>query len=411
MEHAPWRLIIISAACSLALLLGVYLIVLPKRADFETAPIEKILEFKDTYIAGHEDGKKTWEFHTKYGWSGQDRDITTLTGISEGKMYKKNGDLIVKELEAEKVIAYRASKIVEVFGLPEGTTEGKSTLSAIVAFTPKNHSKKYRFADLDADFLRYDPNQKKSFLNGHISLKDPKISLKTDVMQIDHENGIANLTQHVSLKRKDVRLSSNSLDYFSDDEKVVTDGSVEAKIMSKPNPTAIKANQIILFADESKDFSALGSIEARQGKKISIAENALYTKPSKKIILSGHVKTVIEKAKALIKEETAKKLTSEDAKKILKEKTFILSDNLEFKTDNGDAFAYGKVTVSQKGKEAKADSAAYTENNEMIKMSGNVYLKREKEWIKCQGVEISIKNETFSAQGSVEAEFKIKKKD
>jgi lipopolysaccharide assembly outer membrane protein LptD (OstA) len=165
-----------------------------------------------------------------------------------------------------------------------------------------------------------------------------------------------------------------------------------------------------MYSDETKDFTADGSLEVIQGKKISIAKRAIYLQPSSTIILSGDVKTVIEKARALLKEGTAEKLKSDDAKKLLREKTVLISDSLEFKTKSGDAKAVGNVHVSQKNNEAKADSALYSDEQESIDLEGNVFLKKEKQWIKCQKVLVSIKNETFTATGSVEAEFKIKKK-
>jgi len=411
MEHAPWRIIIIAAGASLILLIGVFVFTLPKKATFETEPVEKILEFKSAFIAGHEEGRKVWEFYAKEGWSGKNKEFTLLSGVSKGRMYnKKDGDLIVRDLKALRVKAFRYSKITEAFGLPEGETKGQSKLTAFIAFTGKNpKTKKRQFAALVTDYLRYDPKAKKSNLSGHIRLQSSKLTLNCEVLEIDHEAEIARLNQNLTIKRKDLTCKGKYLEYSSKEEKINIEGSVEAKIQSSPHPTRLKATQVVFFADEKKDFTAVGSIEVQQGKKYSLAQRAVYNQPAKKLLLQGGVRTVIEKARAILKEETVAKLKSKDAKELLREKTFLTSDSLELKTKSGDAVARGRVTVSQKGREGRADLAVYSEKNETITLTGKVYLKKENQWIRCQKIIISVKNETFEAAGEVEAEFKIKK--
>jgi lipopolysaccharide export system protein LptA len=100
-------------------------------------------------------------------------------------------------------------------------------------------------------------------------------------------------------------------------------------------------------------------------------------------------------------------LKNTEAKKILKEKTVLTSDELIFSTRTGDARASGSVIVSQRQREAKADRAVYNDKDETLLLSGNVFLKKGKDWISCRKVIVSVKNETFEAIGSVEAEFKL----
>lgn len=388
---------IIGAAASLVLLFIVYFITLPKQAGFEFQNIEKILEFRQAFIGGHEEGKKVWSFYAEKGWANKQKDYTYLENVSKGQFYNKKGELLVRDLKAPRVKAQRYSKVVWAF----------DRVSARISFSKISGKRKY--ADLLTDYLKYDPNRKRSELKGHIRLKAPKLTLNCNEMEIDHDKGIAYLKDSIKIIRKDLSLTSRELTYLSDEERLNAAGSVEARIKSEPRPSRVLADQVTFFADEKRDFTAVSHILVFQGSKTAVAEQALYSQPKNKLLLKGKVRTVIEKARAILKEDTAKKLRSEEARKLLKEKTVLISDELDMSTKNGDAVAKGSVVVTQKGREGKAEQAIYNDRSEDITLIGNVFLKRQKEWIKCQSILVSVKNETFEAVGSVEAEFKLKK--
>ncbi|MFA4967898.1 MAG: LptA/OstA family protein, partial [Candidatus Margulisiibacteriota bacterium] len=352
-----------------------------------------------------DNGKKVWEFFAKHGWAGKDNEITYLENVTGGKFFK-DGDLIVKNLKAPRVKAWRQSKIVEAYGLPENVTTGESRLLATIAFTPKG---KRKYAALTADTIIYNPDNKTSNVSGRIRLKNQGSTLFAEQMLIDHDKEISNLIGSLEVLRKDIALSCGLMDYFAKDERMVCRDKVRSKISGKPNKTAVNCEYMELFADENKDMYALGSLEVIQGKKTAWSDHLTYNKANRRIILTGKVKTVIEKARALLKAQTIKKLDSEEQKKLLREKTLLDSDTLKLSTKNGDAKASGNVLVTQKGRQAKADSAEYSEKTESITLIGNVYLKKENQWIRCQKINISVKDEIFDAIGSVEAEFKLKK--
>ena len=387
------------------LLFSVYFITLPKKATFEVEKTERILEFNSAYFSGRENGKKVWEFYARRGWSGKNNDITYLEDISRGKFYK-DGDLIVKDLKAPSLRAWRQSKVVEAFGLPEGVTTGESRLSATIAFTPRGRRK---YALLRADRILYNPNAKTSTITGRIKLKEKKSSLFADAMTIDHEKETAGASGNINIIRSDLSLSCEALEYFAKEERILSRGKISSIIKGNPEPTIVNCSSMELFADPKKDISASGSLEVFQGKKIALCDSLTYNKAQSKIILNGKVKTIIEKAQALLKKETVEKLKSEEAKKLLYEKTVINSDQMQLSTSNGDANAYGNVIITQKDRIGKADKASYSEKSEMITLSDNVYLKKENQWIRCKTINVSVKDETFDAVGSVEAEFKIRK--
>lgn len=399
MEQTPWKPILFAALGSFVLLFVVYFFALPKQ-DLPQKT-DKILTFDSSSITGRKDGKKIWEFSAAAGWVGENGDITNLKEIKSGTFYK-NGEPLIKNFTAEAVAASRASKLVEA-----------KNAAADIAITGKN---KRKFARIRTDYFKYDPNREYSYLAGGIRLIEKKTTLFSDAAEIDHNKGIASLSKNISIKRKDISLNCEKMTYAADNEEIFAEDNIRASISGK-EITRIKANSLKMYVDEAKNVEAKGSIEAIQGKKAAIAEEAIYNETKKTIILSRKVETVIKKGRALIKEETARQLNDKKVKGLLEEKTLQYSDTLILSTISGDYKASGNIIVKQKGpsrqglaeaeKEAKADRADYSDRHETITLTGDVYLKEKERWVKCQKVVVSVKDKTFEAIGKVEAEFKI----
>ncbi len=398
MENSPWKIIFIATGSSLLLLFLVYIIVLPKGLHNE-APTDRIANFKNTHVAGHEKGVKQWEFYAKSGWVDKDRQTTYLEDVTMGSIYK-DGDLITKNLVAPKVKAFPNTKAIEAYG------EGKTRLSAEIAFMEKKNNEERKFAKVYAESLKYNPSTKTTTIAGNVRVKDPSMSLRANQMIIDNEKEMSDLSEKVYVNRKDITLSCNNMHYDSKDERVEARGDVRSTIKGKQK-TNLNADFVQLFVDTTKDVNANGNVEVVQGKKTAVANSLFYNKSTEVIMLSGEVKAVISKGRALLKEDTIGKLHNPDARKLLEEKTFISSDNLDLSTKNGDALASGNVVVTQSSREARSNVADYSDATESIILTDNVYLKKDKAWVKCRKINISVKNETFTAIGSVEAEFKI----
>lgn len=403
MEQTPWRAIIVAAAASLILLFGVYYWVLPKEGSLEKPEaIEKTAEFRNTYIAGHQEGKKSWKFFAKYGWTGQNRDLTTLEMVEHGQIYDKQEALIVDQLTAPRVVAYRASKNIEASG---SSTEA---LSARIAIAQKRPGQKRKFAFVITDQLYYYDSDKRTELHGDILVREKGLTLKASQITIDHQQETATLQGNISAIRNDLTLKCDKLVYYASNEASAAQNGVQINLKGK-SPSKVKADSVHLYNDDKKDVQINGNIRLAQNRKQATADQAIYNKVHKTIDLSGKVSTILEKGKAILKEKTAKKLKNKEAKSLLETKTLLSSDHQTISTDTGDARAYGSVLVTQKNHQAKSDKAVYRDKDETVALTGNVYMKKDNKWVKCQQVTVSVRDETFEAVGKVEAEFKLKK--
>lgn len=409
-ENISWKIVYVACIFSLIILGIAYYLISPKESPFFTEEkTEKIAEFKETRVSGRKEGKKVWEFYAQEGWTTKDREITYLSKIRQGEIYK-GGKVVVHKLTAPYGKAYRHSENIEVFGLPEGQKEGPSQLKAYLAlgrFSQTRKEEQDEWTKLVANSLKYFPAEKRSFMEGNVELHKKDSIIYAEKIIVDHERKIADITGKIKIKRKDGVFHADSTQYTSDDERLEASGNVDLNIVDGALKTRIKSDRASFFTNMAQDMSIAGNLEVAQGKKIAVAEEGIYSQKRKELAMKGKVRAIFEKARAILKDETVKKLGNPEARKILKEKTVLTSEALVFSTHTGDATASGSVFVSQKGREAKADEAVYDEKNETLTLSGNVSLKKEEDWVSSRKVIVSIRDETFEAIGAVEAKFKF----
>ena len=408
-ENLGWK--IVYAACIFSfLILGIaYYFISPRESTFfNEEQIEKLAEFKNTRISGRKEGQKVWEFFAKEGWTDRNREINHLYGVKEGKIYL-DGSLVVSQLSSPRLKAFRRTEVVEAFGSLENEKPGnKSLLSAYLNLKRLSRSQENdqkEWTRMKANYLKYIPNQKQSIIEGHVELHKKDSSIYAKKIIIDHDKNIADISEDISLKRKDAILKTSRLKYFSNDEKLFANENFKLNITEGPVQTKVTAKQATFFTEITKDVTIDNNLEVVQGKKLAVAQKGIYSQTNKQLRLNGNVSAVFEKAQDLLKEETARKLKTQESQKILKEKTVLNSDTLVLSTITGDAQASGSVFVSQKGREAKADSAVYDDKQEIITLKGNVSMKKDDEWVNAKEVVVSVKDEVFEAVGEVEAEF------
>ena len=409
-DNLAWKSIFIGTIFSLLILGFVYYLIAPQDSPFfNEEKMTKIAEFSGARVSGRKDGKRVWQFLAKEGWTTKDREITYLYNVKEGKIFKD--DIItVSNLVAPFAKTYRHSEIVEAFGYPEGKKSGKSLLACKINFSkianPKS-SESREWTTMIADFIKHIPEKEVAEIKGDISFSKRDSTIHAQKIDIQFEKDLADVTDNVWIQRKDGTLKANTIKYHSAEERIEAFDNIYLDVKEGKIKTKLNANKAIFYMDMSKPMTLIGSVEVAQGKKLAVAKNAIYSQKSKNLRMTDQVKAIFEKAQAILKDDTVKKLKNKEAQEILKKKTVLTSDILVFSTKTGDATASGSVFVVQKGREAKADNAVYDESRELLTLTGNVFMKKKDEWVKAKKVIISVRRETFEAYGAVEAEFKF----
>ncbi|MFA5839176.1 MAG: LptA/OstA family protein [Candidatus Margulisiibacteriota bacterium] len=410
-ENLPWKVIFFGTFFSLVILAGAYFLIAPGNNDyFSEVSTDKIAEFKNPHIIGKKDGKPSWELAAESGWLGKDKETTNLINLKDGKIFQ-NEKIVLNNLSAPRAKANLRSKIIEAFGLAENEDSKKpSHLNVQIDLenvAEPNANQPEDWANLKADYLKYFSNEKRSEIRGRINLQKKDGTVMADSMNLNNENKIADISGHISFIRSNGTVRADNMRFYGKEERLDAIGNVVVAVSGESQATKIKAASANFFEDTSKDMQLHGSIEALQSEKIVIGNEAIYSQNSKTLTIKGAVKAVFGKAGVIIKSNTAEKLHSNEAKEMLKEKTLLTSNELLLSTNIGDAKASGNVEVTQKGREAKADYAFYNDKTEILSLTGNVYMKQGDKWVKAKQVNVSVKNETFEAVGSVEAEFRL----
>jgi lipopolysaccharide export system protein LptA len=401
-ENLSWKIVYIAAIFSLIVIGITYYFIAPRESPFFTEEkMERIAEFKNTRIFGRKEGQRLWKFFVAEGWTSKDQEITHLLKVSDGEIYQKDKP-VVADLVAPRAQTYRHSEIVEAFGPPPL----RAYLNLGRISDPENKDRR-EWARMTANHLKYVPAEKRSFLEGDVELHKKDSSIYAQKIIIDHDRKVADISGDIRLERKDGVLRADSLGYFSDEERLEADGNISLDIIEGKLETSIKCDHASFFTDLNREMTLAGSLEAKQGRKLALAREGIYSQNKNELALKGEVRAIFEKAGVLLREDTGRNLKSPEAQKILKEKTFLTSEKILFSTRSGDARAFGSVFVSQKGREAKSEQAVYNEKEETLTLFGNVRMKRGKDWINAKKVIVSIKDETFEAVGAVEAEFEL----
>jgi len=406
-ENLSWKIVYLATIFSLIILGIAYYLISPRESTyFSPEKTEKVAEFENTRVEGRKEGKRVWEFFAKAGWTAKDQEITYLTGVSQGQIFRKDGTLVVHDLRASQVRVFRHTEIVEAFGSAEAKAGLLTAYLDLGKFAaqPKNKSDWTR---LTADYIKYIPAEKRSEILGHVILAKRGSLFNGDRINVNHDQKIADISGNIYIKRKDGILQADAVQYLGETEQINADRNVKLNLRENKIRTFIRCNYAQLSNDTEKDIILVGSLEVLQGKKLAVAPEGIYSKTLKGLILRHGAKATLEKAAAILKAETVKKLRNTDTKETLKRRTVITADELFFSIKTGDARARGGVVVTLKGHEARADSAVYNDKNEILTLFGNVFMKRGDLWVRCKQVVISVRDETFEASGVAEAKFKL----
>lgn len=307
------------------------------------------------------------------GVDGRDNLATTFEHVTSASI-SRNGRKMVTDLKARMMRIDRGRRI-EIFSSESDDPVRYLTAKIDFNAVSRNASKEPDFSFLTADSISFNPDRKRAEVRGGIKITKDKLTVTSESIDLDLDNNIAFFTSTARFKEKETTLTSSTAEAFFDDEIV----------------------------------NMFGSVEVLQKNKVATSAFASYHDKENQIVLSPAVTVIIDKLKNSMKQETAEKYKSDEAKQALEAKTVVTCDELTISTKTGDASARGSVHVTQGTKEAKADAAVYSESDQNIVLTGNVTMKRGDVWIKANEVIVSVDKESFEAIGQVETEFTVKR--
>lgn len=164
------------------------------------------------------------------------------------------------------------------------------------------------------------------------------------------------------------------------------------------------------FRWDINEAVADGGVVVSQRDKTARARSALYSEVAGRIELVDEV--VVEQLSGdwLVRGGVMETPKDEKIKQALASKTTITCERLVILLKTKDMRAERKVTVTQRGRSATGDRAAYSDKERRLVVTGNVLLLDEDgSRLRADQVVISLADETFEAVGNVETEFTVKR--
>ncbi|MEK7377147.1 MAG: LptA/OstA family protein, partial [Candidatus Margulisiibacteriota bacterium] len=308
---------------------------------------EKVLEVYDTRAAGWAAGKKTFVIYSKYGWTNRTQDKAEFRNIYDGIIFK-DGKVIIKKMKAGTVEVNSIKGETMVYG----GSGGQSRTKALIDLKGDK-----RFSLLTCDQIRYNHGNNTAVFSGAPRLRSSSFTLESAAMEVLYDQKISNLS-----------------------------GKVQMGTKSRTGTDTVVRSDMARLSNDTYDTRFSNNVNVSQKTKKALCDFLTYTDSGGKLLLSGRVRVFFKNASQMIKKERAENLKNPEAKKALAQETKLTCGLFELSTKNSNAKAEQDVVVTQRLRQARSDNAVYDDDKETITLTGNVYLKKAKEWLKTKKV-------------------------
>ena len=331
---------------------------------------EKVLEIYNTRAAGWSEGKKTFVIYSKYGWATRMQDKAQFRDIYDGSVFK-DGKVIIKQMKAGTVEVNNIRNETLIYGGSYGTPRARALIDL------KGNKK---FSLLTCGQIVYGHKTRTAVFSGAPRLRSLTFTIESTTMEVLYDQKRSNLSGNVRMETK-----------------------------NKDGIRTTVRSDMAQLSNDTYDTRFLKNVAVTQKNKKAFSDFLDYTDSTGKLLLIGRVKVFFKKAAQMIKKERIKSLRNPETKKALEQETMLTCGLFELSAKNSNAKASQDVVVTQRSSQARSNHAFYDDDLETITLTGNVYVKKEKEWLKTNKVIVYLKTERFEASGGVESLFNLKK--
>lgn len=306
-------------------------------------------------------------------------------------------------------------------------------------------------SSLRAEAVRYDIQRRVAHASGDVMLVQGETAMRAQQAYFDLAEQHVTAEGSVVVTQRDVTVSAPHLIYDAKTKDVSADGGVrldqgrsvltaqalqanldtrraEAKgkvrLVRAPGraegqdalasalaaeETVIEARQMA-FRWDVGEATAEGDVVIKQPDKTARAQRGVYSETVGRIELQGAVVVEQISGEWLVKGGVVEPPKDEPGRKALASKTTLTCERLVILLKERDMRAEGRVTVTQPGRSASGNQAAYTHKDGRLVLSGNVQLVDEDgSRLRADQVIFSLADETFEAVGSVDTEFTVQR--
>jgi lipopolysaccharide assembly outer membrane protein LptD (OstA) len=172
--------------------------------------------------------------------------------------------------------------------------------------------------------------------------------------------------------------------------------------------TTIAAGRIVFRWDINEAEAEEGVVVTQRDKKAT-ADRMTYSEPANRLVMIGRVEVEQASGEWLVREGLASPPRDPHWREALASPTRLTCTRLTMALRERDIVAEGPLTVTQKNRTATGDRGEYTEATRLLVITGNARLQdADGQRLRADRVVVSLVDETFEAEGNVEAEFVIR---
>jgi len=379
------------------------------------SPDVKQFEIKDLTITGWQNGIKAFEITTQYVWSQQDLEQANIENVVDGKIFNKQGKVIIQNIVSDTMHANSYTRHVNADGHISAKIVGNNT------DLPNNGQ--YQFS---ADELFFDGNNEMTYLKNNIKfihdkkeseLYAPEASIEHQKETLHFEEGVTILSHHDTLYAKKLEYDFQKdyyefFDGFNFERKIKSLNSEKKENKEYRNKQTKLRCGYAKYTRLSEGAGAIlrNDILIEQPGKIMLADYGLYNEAGDYFQVSHNAKIYIHSQKDFFTGPEISRIQRLSPKEILKKETFISADQITILIDSQKFIAENSVQLKRVEETVYADKAEYDEPTDKVTITGHVKIqKKDGTWLIAEQVIVDVGQDEMYAIGTVEAELNYKK--
>lgn len=371
----------------------------------------KNVEIFDSSIVGYDKGKRSYEIHFDYSWAGRNKYIFRIRKITLGRLYDKNGKMVLDNIEAERVRVNSRSKVII------------ATKNAQAVFVKRDKGKSD--FSVSSTSLKYFNYNKKAYLGDGVYLKGEDVEVSANEMILDANENILTIKPPFQIILEDYYAKSGEMEVNIDKEVTVLKGGVsvsrdaqtgnfddiserEAQIRQKPALLTAGRLEYKALPNKNAEITLSNTLKLTQPDKEIEAEKGTYLKTEKEFTAEGYVRFYADNLAWIVKKEKRDQFKNDEIQESLYKPVELKTDWLWVNTEKGILKLKGNVYVKQGNRVITCDNLDYDDESGLIVLQGNVTIEKgEGEVLSGDKIVIDVNNEQFWTESKTAIEFEI----
>lgn len=380
-------------------------------------PANKQVEIKDTMLTGYKDGQVSWQVSADYLWAGRSRYLYRAEHIRSGRIYNKNKDVILKDIQANEIKVNSKTRIF--------SAEGGVTATFVRRITDSGKEEDIEEIFIEADSLSYYESSNRAVIRDNIVMKRDGLEIvPSGDVAVDLDYDKLTIKDGFRLEDDDVIISGDELGINISSNEGEVKGNLSAyrkpknysgyplderEIELRQFPTEMTADMLSMTEiDGQREIVLQGDVVISQNGKLLHSQKAMFSEVNELYVLEGDVDVSFSSLEWLVNPDKKLEFKNQDTKESIFNPTHIKADKLQFDALSFEVKMIGDVRISQPDKTITSRKLVYDDREGHLLLFGAVQINREdKDTIKAEKIDIDVYEETVVADGEVTSEFEI----